>query len=422
MSDRIQHILPAEHSATAPYDVDRVREDFPILQRTVNGRPLVYFDNAATTQKPRQVIDCLVHYYSHVNANVHRGIHTLSQEASDLYEKSRLTVQQFINAASEKEVIFTTGTTGGINLVATSMSRGDLKSGDEIIVTEMEHHSNIVPWQLACEQTGATLKVVPVLDNGTLDMEAFSDLLSEKTKLVSVGHTSNALGTINPIEDIIQLSHDAGALVLIDGAQAVPHAPVDVQTLDADFFCFSSHKVYGPTGFGILHGKEDLLERMAPYQGGGDMIETVSFESTTYNSLPHKFEAGTPDIAGAIAFAAALDYVSTLGISNIQLHEQHLVSYATQRLEELGYVRIIGDGSRKASVISFLIGDVHPYDAGTLLDGLGIAVRTGHHCAMPLMSKFQIPGTVRASFGLYSTVSEIDTLISGISRVQKMFS
>ena len=390
----------ASNVAATPYDVQRLREDFPILKRTVNGQPLVYFDNAATTQKPRQVIDTITGFYTQYNANVHRGIHTLSQEASDLYEQARVTIQKYVNAASEKEIIFTTGTTGGINLVAASLTRSGLAEGDEIIVSELEHHSNIVPWQLACEQTGANLRVVPVLDDGTLDMDAFRSLLGERTKLVAVGHTSNALGTVNPVEEIITLAHDADALVLIDGAQALPHTKVDVHHLDADFFCFSAHKVYGPTGFGVLHGKEYLLDHMAPYQGGGDMIDTVSFEETTYNTLPHKFEAGTPDIAGAIAFAAALDYVSAIGMDSIRAHEKHILNYATDRLSSIEGLRIIGEAAEKASVISFLINDIHPYDAGTLLDGLGIAVRTGHHCAMPLMTRFNIPGTVRASFGV----------------------
>lgn len=412
----------ASSLTVSAFDADRLRDDFPILKRTVNGKPLVYLDNAATTQKPSKVIDTLVEFYSQYNANVHRGIHTLSQEASELYENARISIQNYVNAASEKEIIFTTGTTGAINLVAASLSRHGLDAGDEIIVTELEHHSNIVPWQLACEQTGAILRVVPVLDDGTLDLESFKSLLGDKTKLVAVGHTSNALGTINPLAEIISLSHDAGALILVDGAQALPHTTVDVRELDADFFCFSAHKVYGPTGFGVLYGKESLLEKMAPYQGGGDMIETVSFEGTTYNSLPHKFEAGTPDIAGAIAFAAALDYVSAIGMENIRQHEQQLLHYATEQLHNLGGIRIIGQSARRASVVSFLIDDVHPYDTGTLLDGLGIAVRTGHHCAMPLMTKFNIPGTVRASFAMYNTTAEVDALVKGVERVKKVFS
>lgn len=419
----MRHTQDTASSLTvSAFDADRLRDDFPILKRTVNGKPLVYLDNAATTQKPSKVIDTLVEFYSQYNANVHRGIHTLSQEASELYENARISIQNYVNAASEKEIIFTTGTTGAINLVAASLSRHGLDAGDEIIVTELEHHSNIVPWQLACEQTGAILRVVPVLDDGTLDLESFKSLLGNKTKLVAVGHTSNALGTINPLAEIISLSHDAGALILVDGAQALPHTTVDVRELDADFFCFSAHKVYGPTGFGVLYGKESLLEKMAPYQGGGDMIETVSFEGTTYNSLPHKFEAGTPDIAGAIAFAAALDYVSAIGMENIRQHEQQLLHYATEQLHNLGGIRIIGQSARRASVVSFLIDDVHPYDTGTLLDGLGIAVRTGHHCAMPLMTKFNIPGTVRASFAMYNTTAEVDALVKGVERVKKVFS
>ena len=406
---------------SSDFDVTKLRRDFPILSRTVHGEPLVYFDNAATTQKPRQVIDAISGFYSERNANVHRGIHSLSQEASDDYEAARSTIRHFINARSESEIIFTTGTTGAINLVSTALSRGRLSAGDEIIISGMEHHSNIVPWQIACEQTGAVLRVVDVLDDGTLDLDHYKSLLSARTVLVAIGHTSNAIGTIHPVGEIIAAAHSAGALVLIDGAQAVPHSRVDVQELDADFFAFSSHKVYGPTGFGVLYGKENLLDSLPPYQGGGDMIETVSFEGSTYSKLPHKFEAGTPNIAGAIGFAAALDYLAQIGMDDIQRHERSLVEYALEKLGAIDGLRVIGDGAPKASVVSFLIGDIHPYDAGTFLDRMGIAVRTGHHCAMPLMNRFCIPGTVRASFGLYNTKEEVDGLVDGIQKIQKVF-
>ncbi|NND70696.1 MAG: cysteine desulfurase [Rhodothermales bacterium] len=400
------------------YDVESVRNDFPILSRKIHDQDLVYFDNAATTQKPASVIQTLTRFYSEQNANVHRGIHTLSQEASDAFEAARGTIKKFINAASEQEVVFTTGTTGGINLVATALSRGILRPGDEIVISGMEHHSNIVPWQMACEYTGAILKVIDVLPDGTLDLEHYESLLTEKTRLVSIGHTSNAIGTIHPLKAIIDLAHSAEALVMVDGAQAVPHESVDVVALDADFFAFSSHKVYGPTGFGVLYGKKDLLEMLPPYQGGGDMIETVSFEKTTYNTLPFKFEAGTPNIAGAIAFAAAIDYLNEIGMDAVRKHEQGLIEYGLDALGSIPGMRIIGDGCPRASVISFLVGDIHPYDAGTFLDRMGIAVRTGHHCAMPLMNRFKIPGTIRASFGMYNTRSEIDALVKGVERVR----
>ena len=419
--DRVAHKTTSRISATG-YDVERIRDDFPILSRKVYDENLIYLDNAASTQKPMTVIEAISSFYSEHNANVHRGIHRLSQEASELYEESRRTVQKFVNAESEQEVIFTTGTTGAINLVSTAMSRGMLQPGDEIIISGMEHHSNIVPWQIACEQTGAIRNVVNVLPDGTLDLEQYSSLLTDKTRVVSIGHTSNAIGTIHPLKEIIDLAHKADALVVVDGAQAVPHGVVDVQKLDVDFFAFSSHKVYGPTGFGILYGKQHLLDELPPYQGGGDMIESVSFSATTYNALPYKFEAGTPNIAGAVGFAAALDYLSTIGMDAIQAHEKQLLSYASDALRAIPDMRIVGDGSPKASVLSFLIGDIHPYDAGTFLDRMGIAVRTGHHCAMPLMTRFEIPGTIRASFGLYNTKAEVDVLVEAIDKVRRVLS
>src|SRR5438067_8759010 len=395
-------------------DIERIRRDFPILTQPVRGgRPLVYLDNAATTQKPRQLIDRIVRYSTEENANVHRGIHYLSETATDSYEKARTTVKQFINARDEKEIVFTRGTTEGINLVAQSWGRRNIGAGDEIVITAIEHHSNIVPWQLLCEEKGAKLRIAPVNDAGELILDEFAKLLTKRTKIVAFGHASNALGTINPIKKMIAMAHANGSLALIDGAQGVPHLDVNVQDLDCDFSAFSSHKVYGPTGIGVLYGKQALLDAMPPYQGGGDMILSVSFEKTTYNALPYKFEAGTPNISGVIGMAAALDYVSALGLPNIAAHEQDLLRYATTRLSQIPGLRIIGTAAEKASVISFTLEGVHPHDIGTILDQEGIAIRTGYHCAQPLMMRFNVPATGSASFGLYNTRGEADVLVAG---------
>ncbi len=404
------------------FDVEKVRADFPILNQKVEGKPLAYFDNAATTQKPRVVVDALSNYYQTLNSNVHRGVHHLSQKATDAFEASRETVRKHLNAAHAHEVIFTKGVTDGINLVAQSVS-GSFKPGDEIIISELEHHSNIVPWQMLRDRTGAELKVIPVNDRGELDMNAYRELLTGCTKIVAVNHISNALGTVNPVEEIIGEAHAAGAWVLIDGAQSIPHTNVDVRALDADFYVFSSHKVYGPTGVGILYGKERILEELPPYQGGGEMIAEVSFEKTTYAGLPHKFEAGTPNIAGNIVLAEALDYINNLGLDNIATYEQELLNYATEKLKsEFPDLKIYGEAEEKASVVSFLLGDLHPYDVGMILDKLGVAIRTGHHCAQPLMARFDIPGTVRASFAFYNTKSEIDQMVAALHKAHKMLS
>ena len=404
------------------FDVEKVRADFPILNQKVEGKPLAYFDNAATTQKPKVVVDALSNYYQTLNSNVHRGVHHLSQKATDAFEASRETVRKHLNAAHAHEVIFTKGVTDGINLVAQSVS-GSFKPGDEIIISELEHHSNIVPWQMLRDRTGAELKVIPVNDRGELDMDAYRKLLTERTKMVAVNHISNALGTVNPVEEIIGEAHAAGAWVLIDGAQSIPHTNVDVRALDADFYVFSSHKVYGPTGVGILYGKERILEELPPYQGGGEMIAEVSFEKTTYAGLPHKFEAGTPNIAGNIVLAEALDYINNLGLDNIAAYEQELLNYATEKLKsEFPDLKIYGEAEEKASVVSFLLGDLHPYDVGMILDKLGVAIRTGHHCAQPLMARFDIPGTVRASFAFYNTKSEIDQMVAALHKAHKMLS
>lgn len=402
-------------------DIQNIRAQFPILQQEVNGRPLVYFDNGATSQKPQMVIDAISQYYSKENSNIHRGVHFLSQQATNKYEAAREATRRFINADSIEEIIITRGTTEAINLVASCLSRFLFKAGDEILISAIEHHSNIVPWQMACEQTGAVLKVIPVLDSGELDMDAFKSLLSEKTKLLAVNHISNALGTINPIEEMIALAHTKGALVLIDGAQAVPHTKVDVQALNADFYCFSAHKMYGPTGIGILHGKKEILEKMPPYHGGGEMIKEVTFEGSTYNDLPYKFEGGTPNIAGGIGLEAAIRFMEEVGVENIAKQEADLLAYATQKLLEVGGIRFIGEAKNKAGLVSFLIDGIHPFDAGTILDKLGIAIRTGHHCAQPVMARFDIPGTMRASFAVYNTKEEIDVFIAGINRVKIMF-
>ena len=403
------------------YDIQKIREDFPILDREVYGKPLIYLDNGATTQKPRQVVEAITDEYYSVNANVHRGVHFLSQQATELHEASRETVRRFINARSSNEIVFTRGTTESINLLASSFADSQMKEGDEVIVSVMEHHSNIVPWQLHSARKGIVLKVIPMNDRGELLLDEYEKLFSERTKLVSFAHVSNVLGTVNPAKEMIATAHAHGVPVLIDGAQSVPHMKVDVQDLDADFFAFSGHKIYGPTGVGVLYGKEEWLDKLPPYQGGGEMIQSVSFEKTTFNELPFKFEAGTPDYIGTTALAKALDYVSAIGMENIAAHEHELTLYAMQRLKEINGMRIFGEAEHKSSVISFLVGNIHHLDMGTLLDRLGIAVRTGHHCAQPLMIRMGIEGTVRASFGLYNTKEEIDMLAAGIERVSRMF-
>lgn len=403
------------------YDIQKIREDFPILSRTVYGKPLIYLDNGATTQKPKCVVDAIVDEYYSVNANVHRGVHFLSQQATNLHEASRETVRKFINARSTSEIIFTRGTTESINLVASSFTDAFMKEGDEVIVSVMEHHSNIVSWQIQALRKGIVLKVIPMNDRGELLIDEYEKLFSPRTKLVSVAHVSNVLGTINPVKQIAAIAHAHNVPVLIDGAQGIPHMKVDVQDIDADFYVFSAHKIYGPTGIGVLYGKEDLLDKMPPYQGGGEMIKNVSFEGTTFNELPFKFEAGTPDYVGSTAMAKALDYVSAIGMNNIAAHEHELTMYAMQRMKEIPGMRIFGEAEHKGGVISFLVGDIHHFDMGTLLDRLGIAVRTGHHCAEPLMHRLGIEGTVRASFGMYNTKEEVDALVAGIERVSKMF-
>ncbi|MGD1998282.1 MAG: cysteine desulfurase [Flavobacteriaceae bacterium] len=401
------------------FDIATIRADFPILQRTVNDRPLVYFDNAATSQTPQQVIDVIAAYYQNYNANIHRGVHTLSQEATDRYEAARKTLQQHFNAKHTREVLFTSGTTHSINLVAFGFG-SLIKAGDEVIVSALEHHSNIVPWQMMCERSGAKLKVIPMTDMGTLDMNAYAELLNEKTRLVFVNHVSNALGTVNPIEEIIEQAHAVGAAVLIDGAQACPHIKPDLQALDVDFYTVSAHKLCGPTGVGMLYGKEEWLNKLPPYQGGGEMIAEVTFEKSTYADLPHKFEAGTPNICGGIAFGAAVDYMNSIGFENIAQYEAELLEYATRALNQIDGLRIYGESPNKTAVISFNVDSIHPYDIGTLLDKMGIAVRTGHHCAQPIMDYYQIPGTVRASFAFYNTKEEIDAMVSGLKRAVEM--
>ncbi len=402
-------------------DLDRIRKDFPILTREVNGKPLVYFDNAATSQTPQQVIDVIVDYYSNYNANIHRGVHALSQEATDKYEEARQIIQKHFNAKHAHEIIYTSGTTHSINLVANGFS-ALLKKGDEIIVSALEHHSNIVPWQMLCERTGAVLKVIPMNQNGELEISVYDTLLNNNTKLVFVNHISNALGTINPIEHIIEKAHQFGAAVLIDGAQASPHIKPDVQALDVDFYVTSAHKICGPTGVGMLYGKEAWLKKLPPYQGGGEMIAEVTFEKTTYAGLPHKFEAGTPNICGGIAFGAALDYMNSIGFNAIANYENELLEYGTEKLLEIEGLKIYGTSKHKTSVISFNLDGIHPYDVGTILDKLGIAVRTGHHCAQPIMNYFNIPGTVRASFAFYNTKAEIDVLVAGVKKAKMMLS
>ncbi len=400
-------------------EVTAIRKDFPILSRKVNGQDLVYLDNAATSQTPLQVIEAIVHYYSHYNANIHRGVHSLSQEATEAYEAARIKIQKHFNAAHAYEVILTSGTTHAINIVASGFETL-LQAGDELLVSALEHHSNIVPWQMLCKKTGAVLKVVPMLQNGTLDMAAYQRLLGAKTKLVFCNHVSNALGTVNPIEEIISAAHAMGAAVLIDGAQAAPHIQADVQALDVDFYTVSAHKICGPTGVGMLYGKEKWLEKLPPYQGGGEMIATVSFEKTTYAGLPHKFEAGTPNISGGIAFGAALDYMHSIGFIAIATYEQQLLEYATKTLLEIEGLVIYGTAAQKTAVISFNIKGLHPYDIGSILDQMGVAVRTGHHCAQPIMDYYQIPGTVRASFSFYNTFKEVDLLVAAVKKAKSM--
>lgn len=401
------------------FDLNNIRKDFPILERTVNGQPLVYFDNAATSQTPNQVIDVIADYYRNYNSNIHRGVHTLSQEATDAYEGARKTIQNHFNAAHPHEIIMTSGTTHSINIIASGYTQ-ILQAGDELLISAMEHHSNIVPWQMLCERTGAVLKVIPMNQIGVLEMEAYKALLSEKTKLVFVNHVSNALGTVNPIDQIIKEAHAIGAKVLIDGAQAAPHIKADVQALDIDFYVTSAHKLCGPTGVGMLYGKESLLNMLPPYQGGGEMIAEVRFKKTTYADLPHKFEAGTPNIAGGIAFGAALDYMNGIGFDAIAAYEQELLDYAAEQLKAIAGVRIYGEAPQKTAVVSFNVNEIHPYDIGSILDKLGIAVRTGHHCAQPIMEFYKIPGTVRASFSFYNTKEEIDTMIKALKRAIQM--
>lgn len=402
------------------YDIQTIRADFPILKREVNGKPLVYLDNGATTQKPQQVIDSIINYYVDMNSNVHRGVHYLSQISTDAFEETRRKVQAFINAEHEHEIIITKGTTEGINMIAQCFGKAFVAAGDEIIISAMEHHSNIVPWQMMCEEKGAVLKVIPMNENGELDMTAYRSLLSPKTKIVSVTYVSNALGTINPVREIIRAAHAQGVPVLLDAAQAVQHKKIDVQELDVDFLLFSGHKMYGPTGVGVLYGKERWLNALPPYQGGGDMIKEVTFEKTTYNDLPFKFEAGTPNIEAGIALAAAVDYLEGIGLDNIKRYEDELLAYATDKLQQIEGLKIIGTATEKSSVISFVIEGVHPYDVGVILDKLGIAVRTGHHCAQPVMDQFHIAGTIRASVAMYNTKEEVDALVEGVKRAVGM--
>lgn len=403
------------------FDVEKVRKDFPILHQMINGKPLIYLDNAATSQKPKNVIDAVETYYREYNSNIHRGVHTLSENATEIYESSRLKIKNFINANSTKEIVFVRGATEAINLVAQSLGRDSLNENDEIIITELEHHSNIVPWQLLSQQTGAKLKFIPINNKGELIEEEYKKLLNKKTRIVAVGHISNALGTINPIETIITMAHEYDAKVLIDGAQAAPHTLIDVKKLDCDFYVFSGHKLFGPTGVGVLYGKKDLLEKMPPYQGGGDMIKMVSMKETQYNDLPYKFEAGTPNIAGVIGLGAAIDYVNKIGLENISTYENELLNYANQQASEITGLKFIGTARQKASILSFTLDGIHPHDVGTILNSEGIAIRTGHHCAMPVMEYFKIPATSRASFTFYNTHEEIDALIKAIEKCKKVF-
>jgi cysteine desulfurase/selenocysteine lyase len=403
------------------YDIEKIRQDFPILSQQVKGKPLVYLDNAATSQKPKQVIDTLSNYYEEYNANIHRGVHTLSEKATHEYEKARVKIQQFVNAKQASEIIFVRGTTEGINLIAQTYGRQNLQTGDEVVITAMEHHSNIVPWQMLCEQTGAKLRVAPINTNGEVILEEYEKLLSAKTKIVSVVHISNALGTINPIKEMIAMAHQQGAKVVIDGAQSAPHTKIDVQDLDCDFYTISGHKMYGPTGIGAVYGKFELLDAMPPYQGGGEMIRMVSFEKTVYNDVPHKYEAGTPNIAGSIALGSAIDYISSIGLDNIARYEHLLIEYATKLAEHESDLRIIGTAKHKTSILSFVLENIHAHDIGTILDTQGVAVRTGHHCAMPVMQFYNVPATTRASFAMYNTIEEIDQLFAGLKQVKEVF-
>lgn len=409
-----------EVTAQQAFDIEKIRKDFPLLEQEMNGKPIIFLDSAASSQKPAQVIDRLNDYYRTGHANVHRGVYQLSQEATTAFEEARELVRQFINAPSEKEVIFVRGCTEGINLVASSYGRKFINQGDAVLITAMEHHSNIVPWQMICEERGAELRVAPVNDAGEIDLEALYELLDERVKIVSLVHVSNALGTVNPVKAIIDRAHELNVPVLVDGAQAIPHTQVDVQALDADFYTFSGHKMFGPTGIGVLYGKEKWLEQMPPYHGGGEMIKTVTFEKTTYNELPHKFEAGTPDISGVIGLGEAVKYMQSVGYDNISRHEHELLTYATEQLKQIEGLRIIGTAREKASVVSFIVEGIHPYDLGAILDKLGIAVRTGHHCTQPLMARYEIPGTVRASFAFYNNKADIDALVAGINRAVLM--
>lgn len=402
-------------------DIEKVRSDFPTLHQKVHNLPLVYLDNGATTQKPQVVIDRVRRYYENENSNVHRGVHYLSQEATSRHEEARVIIQEFINASQSKEIIFTKGTTESINMVSAGFAKKFLNEGDEIIVSEMEHHANIVPWQIACEEKGAMLKVIPIFDDGSLDMEAYKDLLSDKTKMVAIAHISNVMGIINPIKELINLAHKRNIPVLVDGAQGVTHTKVDVQDLDCDFYVFSGHKLFAPMGIGVLYGKESWLEKLPPYQFGGEMIKQVSFEKTTYNELPFKFEAGTPNVAGALGLATAIEYINEIGMDEIEAYENDLLTYATEKLSEIDGLKIIGTHAQKVSVISFVFDDIHHYDAGTILDQLGIAVRTGNHCAQPLMKRFGVSGSIRAAFAFYNTREEIDILIAAINRMRQMF-
>jgi cysteine desulfurase / selenocysteine lyase len=406
--------------SSATLDAGRIRQDFPILDQTIHGKKLVYLDNGATSQKPRAVIDAIVRYYQRDNANIHRGVHTLSMRATEAHDEARETVRRFIQASDASEIIFVRGATEAVNLVAETYGRANVGEGDEVLITAMEHHSNIVPWQMLCEQKGAHLRVAPINDAGELDLEAFEKLLTPRTQIVAVAHVSNALGTVNPLRKIVQLAHAHDVPVLVDGAQAAPHLPVDVQALGCDFYAFSGHKVYGPTGIGVLYGKEELLAEMPPYQGGGDMIRSVTFEKTTYNVVPYKFEAGTPDIAGAIGLGVALEYVMALGMENVAAHGQDLLAYATERVGAIEGVRLIGTAKNRAGVLSFLMDDIHPHDLGTVLDREGIAIRTGHHCAQPVMERFGIPATARASFAVYNTREEVDALVNGIHKAREV--
>ena len=406
---------------SAQFDVNKIRQDFPILKQLAYGKPLAYLDNAATSQKPKSVIDAITHYYTTDNSNIHRGVHLLSERATQQYEEAREKVQRFINAREKREIIFVRGTTEALNLVAQSYGRANVNAGDEVLITALEHHSNIVPWQILCSEKSARLRVAPINDEGEVLLDDFADLINERTKLVSIAHVSNALGTINPVREMVELAHRQGIPVLVDGAQAAPHTQIDVQDLDCDFYAFSGHKVYGPTGIGVLYGKPELLEAMSPYQGGGDMIASVSFEKTTYNTLPYKFEAGTPNIAGTIGLGAAIDYVSGIGVDRIARHEHDLLSYGTELLSKIPGLRLIGTAKKKAGVLSFVLEGIHPHDVGTVLDREGIAIRTGHHCAMPLMDRFGVPATARASLAVYNTREEIDSLVAGIHKVKEVF-